>query len=609
MKGVLPIAKIGVREIRLYLKRMAPKSLTFMVLTKIVFSFVTVPLIAFLLGSLFSFSGRRMALDWGFLNLAESFPGIAIFLTVAFLWLLGFSFEQSGLVSFSSAALKNSEERLMSVLMRILRIFPRLLGLASFKAGILLLCTLPALRILPALQRTFTRQFPVGTYPSEGAGLFGWIAALVSLLVISRLLISWLFAFHYAVLEGKTFVGSLKASTILVHGSRKRVLLTILAFWPLSVLLIIASSLVFRVLRDFIVRSSYDPTSMNILKLSLFASVETMITTALSIGISVIYSILITRLFYELKEGNVDPRRTTVMNSSKTKSLTLQRPWILPLLIFIAIQGVFFRYLGRFLVDTEIELPLVTAHRGSSFKAPENSLSAIRAAFEDGADIIEIDIQMTSDGILILNHDRSLTKVAGVGERVHNLTFEEIAILDIGSRFSRQFSGERIPTLAEVITYMIEIPSSVKLNVELKDYGYSPGISEATVQLIKEMDFSNRVMITSTSIERLSTVRELAPDIPIGLIVGHLSSSVWNMDVDFYCVPSTILNERFIQRAKSMGRDVHVWTVNNTEAMSQYSAMGVASIITDRPDVLSQLLLREAEMSIFQLRVLSILMT
>lgn len=604
----MPIARIGVKEIRLCLERMASKSLTFIVLTKIVFSSLTIPLIAFLLGSFFSFSGRRMVFDWGFLNLAESFPGITIFLTVAFLWLLGFSFEQSGLMRFSSAALKNSEERLMSVLMRILRIFPRLLGLASFKAGILLLCTLPALRILPVLQRTFSRQLPVGAYPSEGTGLFGWIAALVSLLAVTRLLISWAFAIHYAVFEGKTFVGSLKASSNLVNGSRKRVLLTMLAFWPLSLLLIIANSLVFRASRDFIIRSSYDPTSMNILRLSLFASVETMITTALSIGISVIYSILITRLFYELKEGNSNPRRTTVMNPAKTKSLTLQRPWILPLLIFIAIQGVFFGYLGRFLVDTKIELPLVTAHRGSSFKAPENSLSAIIAAFEDGADIIEIDVQMTSDGILILNHDRTLTKVAGEGERVHNLTFAEIANLDIGSRFSRQFSGERIPTLAEVITYMTEIPSSVRLNVELKDYGYSPGISEATVQLIKEMNFSNRVIITSTSIERLSTVRELAPDIPIGLIVGHLSNSVWNTDVDFYCVPSTILSERFIQRAKSLERDVHVWTVNNTEAMSRYSAMGIASIITDRPDVLSQLLLREAEMSIFQLRVLSILM-
>ncbi|MBN2254040.1 MAG: hypothetical protein JW701_10100, partial [Kosmotogaceae bacterium] len=87
------------------------------------------------------------------------------------------------------------------------------------------------------------------------------------------------------------------------------------------------------------------------------------------------------------------------------------------------------------------------------------------------------------------------------------------------------------------------------------------------------------------------------------------SSSVWNTDVDFYSVPSTVLNQRFIQRARSLERDVHVWTVNNTEAMSRYSAMGVASIITDRPDVLSKLLLRQAEMSIFQLRVLSILMT
>ncbi|MBN2253367.1 MAG: hypothetical protein JW701_06680, partial [Kosmotogaceae bacterium] len=514
----MPIAKMGLREIRLYLERMASKSLTFMVLTKVFFSAVTVPLIAFLLGSLFSFSGRKMALDWGFLNLVESFPEIAIFLTVAFLWLLCFSFEQSGLVKFSSAALKNSEERLISVLTRILRIFPRLLGLASFKAGILLLCTVPALRILPAMQRTFARQLPVGTYPSAGTGIFGWIAAMASLLVVSRLLISWVFAIHYAVLEGKTFVGSLMASTDLVNGSRKRVLLTMLAFWPLSLLLIMANSIVFRISRDFVIRSSYDPTSMNILKLSVFASVETMITTALSIGVSVIYSILMTRLFYELKEGDGDHQAATVKNPGKTKSLTLQRPWILPLLIFLVIQGVFFGYVGRFLVDTEIELPLVTAHRGSSFKAPENSLSSIRAAFEDGADIIEIDVQMTRDGILVLNHDRSLTKVAGVGERVHNLTFAEIADLDIGSRFSGQFSGERIPTLAEVITYMAEIPSSVKLNVEIKDYGYSPGISQAIVRLIKEMNFSDRVMITSTSIERLSAVRELAPDIPIGLI-------------------------------------------------------------------------------------------
>ncbi|HDP78439.1 MAG TPA: hypothetical protein ENN47_09710 [Mesotoga infera] len=609
MKEALPTANMGLGKICLYLERMASKSLTFMVLTKVFFSFVTVPLIALLLGSFFSFSGRKMVFDWGFLNLADSFPGMVIFMTVAFLWLLCFSFEQSGLVRFSSAALKNSEERVVSVLKRILRIFPRLLGLAAFKAGILLLCAVPAFRILPALGRTFTRQLPVGTYPSVGTGAFGWIAAMLSLLVVSRLLISWVFAIHYAVLEGKTFVGSLKASTNLVNGSRKRVLLTMLAFWPLSLLLIIANSTVFRVSRDFVIRSSCDPTSMNILKLSVFASVETMITTALSIGVSVIYSILMTRLFYELKEGYSDDEATSVTNPVKTKSLTLQRPWILPLLIFLAIQGVFFGYFGRFLVDSEIELPLVTAHRGSSFKAPENSLSAIRAAFEDGADIIEIDVQMTRDGILVLNHDRSLTKVAGVGERVHNLSFAEIADLDIGSRFSKQFSGERIPTLAEVITYMTKIPSSVRLNVELKDYGYSPGISEAVVQLIKEMDFSDRVMITSTSIERLSAVRELAPDISIGLIVGYLSSSVWNADVDFYSVPSTILNQRFIQRARSLERDVHVWTINNTEAMSRYSAMGVASIITDRPDVLSRLLLSQAQMSIFQLRVLSILMT
>ncbi len=107
------------------------------------------------------FHRRKMVFDWSFLSLAESFPGIVIVLTVAFFWLLGFSFEQSGLVKFSAAALKEREERVRSVLARILRILPRLLGLASFKAGIFLLCILPALRILPVLQRAFSRELPV----------------------------------------------------------------------------------------------------------------------------------------------------------------------------------------------------------------------------------------------------------------------------------------------------------------------------------------------------------------------------------------------------------------------------------------------------------------
>ncbi len=152
--------------------------------------------------------------------------------------------------------------------------------------------------------------------------------------------------------------------------------------------------------------------------------------------------------------------------------------------------------MGRFLVVSEIELPLVTAHRGSSFKAPENSLSAVRIAIEDGADTIEIDVQMTRDGVLVLNHDRSLSKVASVGERFHNLTYAEIAEFDIGSRFSIEFAGERIPTLAEVIQCMTGIPPSVKLNIELMDYGYSPEISRAAIELVKEMGFESRVVIT-----------------------------------------------------------------------------------------------------------------
>jgi len=228
-------------------------------------------------------------------------------------------------------------------------------------------------------------------------------------------------------------------------------------------------------------------------------------------------------------------------------------------------------------------------------------------AVEDGADIIEIDVQITRDGFVVLNHDRTLSKVAGVGKSVAELTLEEIKELEIGSRFSRRFIGEKIPTLEEVIYYMRQVDPNIRLNIELKDYGRSPGIEEAVIRILEDFEFKDRVLITSTSRSQLSKVRSLSPEIPIGLIVTYMSRDIWTIDVDLYSISSTIISESFINRARSMGREIHVWTVNDLESMTRFAGLGVNSIITDRPDALSTLLIRKADLSIFQRRVLGIL--
>ena len=98
-----------------------------------------------------------------------------------------------------------------------------------------------------------------------------------------------------------------------------------------------------------------------------------------------------------------------------------------------------------------VESVKVTAHRGSSARAPENTLSAVRQAITDGADFAEIDVQTTADGELVVLHDGDLMRMAGDSRRLRDLTLSQAKELDVGKKFNAEFLGERIPTLAEVI--------------------------------------------------------------------------------------------------------------------------------------------------------------
>src|SRR5690606_7145078 len=96
----------------------------------------------------------------------------------------------------------------------------------------------------------------------------------------------------------------------------------------------------------------------------------------------------------------------------------------------------------------------IAAHRGDELRAPENTLSAIDSALKHGATIIEMDVQRTRDGVLVLHHDTSLIRMAGVPEPVSYYTYEELSAFDVGIRFSEEFSGERIPTLEEALLHV-----------------------------------------------------------------------------------------------------------------------------------------------------------
>lgn len=223
----------------------------------------------------------------------------------------------------------------------------------------------------------------------------------------------------------------------------------------------------------------------------------------------------------------------------------------------------------------------ITAHRGSSKTAPENTMAAIEAAVEELADYAEIDVQESSDGYLVLCHDSSLKRVAGIKRNVSELTFEQLMELDVGSWFSPEFAGERIPTLEEVMAYA---KGKINLNIEIKNAGSGSRMPEMVLKLIEEYGMEEQCVVTSTALKYLVRIKELNPDIKTGYIISAAYGRYYEEDsIDFISLRSSFVTKRLVTLAHESGKEIHAWTVNSKSEMERVKALGVDNIITDYP--------------------------
>jgi glycerophosphoryl diester phosphodiesterase len=222
----------------------------------------------------------------------------------------------------------------------------------------------------------------------------------------------------------------------------------------------------------------------------------------------------------------------------------------------------------------------VTAHRGSSKDAPENSLSAIRRAIADEADFAEIDVQETADGVVVLLHDTDLMRIAGVNKKIWQLPYSEIKPLDAGSWFSPDFKGEHIPTLAEALELARD---EIKLNIELKFNGRDKQLVESVVQIIRDHNYDSQCVITSLNYDGLKQVEKLNPGLKTGFIIAKSIGNMFRVDLDFLSLASGMVNADVVAAARKRKMEVHVWTVNRPDRMSYFISLGVDNIITDYP--------------------------
>ncbi|MEU4363734.1 glycerophosphodiester phosphodiesterase [Promicromonospora sp. NPDC023987] len=239
--------------------------------------------------------------------------------------------------------------------------------------------------------------------------------------------------------------------------------------------------------------------------------------------------------------------------------------------------------------------PAVIAHRGYSAVAPQNTLAAVEAACRAGADAVEIDLQPTADGVGAVIHDETVDATTDGTGKVSALTSDEVLGLDAGSRFAPAFSGQHVPTLADVLGVLARHPET-DLLLELKG-SWNVEQVERVATTIATGGFDNRVLVQSFWPGTVATVRDVAPHLPGGLLVSFDPPGLLRLCERLRvvaCNPSVSTvagSPRLVSRLHAAGLRVMSWTANDAAAwttlVSTDDGAGVDAVITDRPERLA----------------------
>ena len=226
------------------------------------------------------------------------------------------------------------------------------------------------------------------------------------------------------------------------------------------------------------------------------------------------------------------------------------------------------------------------AHRGCSSLAPENTYSAWIKAIDAGADYFELDIQLSSDDSMMIIHDATLHRTTNGTGLVSSFTYEQLRLLDAGSWFSSEYTGEKIPTFAEALQLA---KNNVNIDVVAEIKTSDATIVQKVVKMIQDFGMEDRVIVSSFSFPQIAECRSLDASIDIqlfGTITNALIDQVAGINGEWVGSGGTITQE-LIYYAHSQNILFNAWTINTGSQMSSLITLGVDGITTNYPQVLT----------------------
>jgi glycerophosphoryl diester phosphodiesterase len=599
MPMITPLGR-SIRDFRLIYKKLLVFEYLFMLLT----SFAILPLLNYIFNKVMWVVGTGSLLNNDIYRLGYSYEGVAGLLAIGMIASFVLFIELGVVITIAQKHYFGQNVLIADSLLTTLRRTPRLFGFGLVQLLFLLLVLIPFVDspLSEAFYRLFNVPIFLNTRVFNGSQLM--IAIYILIVAITLyIVLRWIFVLHFIVLEGQSITEAIRSSSAMTKGKRLHLFFALFVF----------NGLVLGIGFVLITTVSYLPAWLDNNVLKLFTdhytlTLSTLLAYMLTLLVMPFNLIYLTRLYYEyglrfgidvedrlemsrsLLLGRLERRITKLLSRVKRKRIV----YASLALVYLCLALLVSYKANDSLVYAKWNV-LVSAHRGDFESAPENSLQSVRTAIQKGYQSVELDVQLTADGTVVLHHDYQLLRMAGLKKRVSELTYDELSKLTIGTyeiptelaegeEAGKEKQGEieivRIPLLSEVLA---EAKGNIKVLLDLKPYGDGESLVREVVALVTAFEMEEDVYIQSFDSKSLSLIRALNPDIRIGQILYFALGDLTTLDVDFYTIEQVMLTNKLVDEAHRHGREVWVWTVNSSRNMKEVLKYRIDGIITDYP--------------------------
>ena len=571
------------------------------ILYKILAFVILTPLTAVLVRMVVAMSGRTVLADEDLLFFFLRPVGWLSLILLGGITLAIIALEQAALMSIVFGERKGTQVDFWRALVFVAGRAWSVLQVTALIVARVLLIAAPFLLVAGLTYKLLLTRHDINFYLTEKPPEFLWAIGIAAVLVVvlvfllARRLIGWAFSLPLVIFGGVRPQAALEESRTMVSGNQ-----TMLAKWLIGwavVSFVLSTVLTWIVLAvgGVVIPRLTGALPLFVIALGLMLLAWGLVNLVTTLVSAAAFAVLIVDLYETMGGGStaLGKARQASSTEARMRTLSLSRGFVISLAVMalIASAGFAFLLLKQASMEDQVE---ITAHRGAAMHAPENTIAAVEAALAAGTDWVEIDVQETADGEVVVLHDSDLKKVGGVDLKIWDATWEDLQKIDVGSFFSPEFSDQRVPKLAQVLELCRGRAGVV---IELKYYGHQDRLEERVAEIVDGLGMASAIKVMSLKSDGLDRMKAVRPDWTTGILTSVVVGDLTRMEVDFLAVNSGMATRRFVRATHNSGKKIFAWTVNDVLGMSAMMDLGVDSIITDDPQLAREVLEYRADLN------------